>query len=459
MRLNDAFIQNAVPGIEILRASLPEPVSFSIDTRTLQKGDVFVALKGSQHDGHEFIDEAVRKGAAGIVVAHHKKKEVEKIPVGFVALVPDTFLFLVQLATAWRMQFTYPVVALTGSVGKTTTRQIVCNILGEHGMRYLATPGNHNTLLGVSLTILRMTSEYQVAVFELGINKRSEMAELAALVKPTTALITCVGHAHMEGLGSPIDVAAEKRMIFSQFTEKNIGIVNGDQPLLSHVSYPHPIIKFGTKTTNQIQARKIRIEEDHISCVIKIYGQKHKITLPTYHLGAVLNVLAAATLGYVLDVPVETIITAIQKKVIIPGRFEKCTLKMGRGFIINDSYNANPESMKAALLALQKLKTSGEKIAVLGDMLELGVNSPFWHRQLGRFLRKVPTLRKVVLVGSMVSWTKKTAPVGVAVEHVATWQEALDAVKSLIRDEAVILVKGSQGVGLGNLVHQLSNCT
>ena len=132
---------------------------------------------------------------------------------------------------------------------------------------------------------------------------------------------------------------------------------------------------------------------------------------------------------------------AIQKKFVVERRFEQLPLKAGKGVVIDDCYNASPESMKAALLALQKLETRAQKFAILGDMLELGVNSPFWHRQLGRFLRKVPTLKKVYLVGNLVEWTKKTVPVGLAVEHVATWQDALTMVKADLKDEAVVLVK------------------
>ena len=149
------------------------------------------------------------------------------------------------------------------------------------------------------------------------------------------------------------------------------------------------------------------------------------------------------------------IIEAIQEPIEVPGRFERRALKIGNGTIISDCYNANPESMKAALIAFQHIETSSAKIAVLGDMLELGINSPFWHRQIGRFFRKVPSLKKVILVGNLVQWVEKTLPLNVKAERVGTWQEAEHSLNQMIGErDHLILVKGSGGVGLLNLVER-----
>ncbi len=162
-------------------------------------------------------------------------------------------------------------------------------------------------------------------------------------------------------------------------------------------------------------------------------------------------------MGHILNIDHALIIKAIQEPIVISGRFEKRKLKNGKGIIINDCYNANPESMKAALAAFQSLDTALPKIAVLGDMLELGVNSPFWHRQIGRFLRKVPSLKKVLLVGNLVEWTEKVAPIGVQMMRVANWQQACDQLPEFIGDQEVImLVKASRGVGLSHLVDQFT---
>jgi UDP-N-acetylmuramoyl-tripeptide--D-alanyl-D-alanine ligase len=278
------------------------------------------------------------------------------------------------------------------------------------------------------------------------------MAELAKILRPTTSLITVIGHCHMEGLGSLADIALEKRDVFKYFTEKSIGIINGDQPILAQVSYTHPVIKFGSKTTNQIQARKIRPSSTHVYFVMKIYRQKYQVALSKPHTGIVFNALACTAIAQLLGVPNDIIVKGIQVPLEISGRFETRQLKKFKGVMINDCYNANPESMKTALLAFQNIETSAQKIAVLGDMLELGVNSPFWHRQLGRFLRKVSSLKKVILVGDMVKWTKKTVPVGLTVEMVPDWATAVTALETKLDQESVVLVKGSQGMGLRNLV-------
>lgn len=461
MRLDEHFFKNALQEVAIVQNNFPEDMSFCIDTRKLEKGDIFVALTGAVQDGHEFIEDAVKKGAAGLIIAQAKKNCLKTISEKIlsallVVIVPDTRVALIRLAAAWRSEFKYPVVCITGSVGKTSTKETLCNIFDVYGKHYVASAGNHNTVLGLALSILHMRPEHEMAIFELGINKRGEMKELVALAKPTIALITCIGHAHMEGLGSICDIAAEKRDIFSLFKEDNIGIINGDQPLLAHVSYSHPVVKFGSKTTNQIQARKVQQGSDCVSFILKLYGRKFKILLKTNHNGAVYNTLAAVALAHLLKIPTETIITAIQMPLVVAGRFEHRSLKAGNGIMINDCYNASPESMKAALLALQKIETPAQKIAILGDMGELGINSPFWHRQLGRFLRKVPSLGRVILVGSLVEWTKKTIPVNLPIDHVANWQEAVKLLETRPPNDSLILVKGSRAMGLDNLVTTLT---
>lgn len=461
MRFDENFIKKTLQDVSILYGSVPQDARFVIDSRLVQEGDIFIALAGKVHDGHAFIPDAFKNGAAGILIqdgGEHHLKKIDKsfLKTRFVAIVHNTLDALIELAHAWRSLFNIPIVGITGSVGKTSTKEMVAHIFDMHGMHYLASQGNQNTQIGVALNILRLRSEHEIGIFEVGIGNRGEMTKIAALLRPTMAVITGIGHSHMEGLGSINDIALEKRAIFSAFNERNIGIINGDQSILFNVSYPHPIVKCGTKMSNQIQARKIRIAGTHISFVLKIYGKKYSITLHKVHTGFVSNALSASAIAYLCGVPDETIVRAIETPIIVVGRFQEKKLKENKGMLIDDCYNANPESMKAALLAFQQIETQADKIAVLGDMLELGVNSPFWHRQLGRFLRKVPSLKYVILVGSMVEWTKKTVPLNIQVEHVASWHEAVAVLQKTLQGHAksVVLVKGSHGTGLSNLVKQ-----
>lgn len=454
------FIKNVLPDAIITHATFPADIAFAIDTRLLQPGEIFVALEGAQVDGHNFLQDALKKGAAGLLVAAQKKGLLAPLDAQLknklVIIVDDPMQAFIQLACAWRKQFTYPVVGITGSVGKTTTKEILKTILETNNVICMTSQGNQNTRIGVAINIFRMREYHQVAIFELGISKRGEMAELARILKPTTAVITNIGHAHMEGLGSLSDIALEKRDIFKFFDESSIGIINGDQSILTHVGYNHPMIKFGSKTINQIQARKIQSTPTGIQFVLKVYKEKHHIVLAQPHEGIVFNVLTATTAAYLLNVPIAKIVEGIQKPIKVTGRFEEKALTDKKGTLIHDCYNANPESMKAALLAFQKIDTRAQKIAVLGDMLELGVNAPFWHRQLGRFLRKVPSLQHVILVGDMVRWTKKTLPVTISVEHVLTWQEAIEKLEHKLTQESVILVKGSRAIALDNLVRKFT---
>jgi UDP-N-acetylmuramoyl-tripeptide--D-alanyl-D-alanine ligase len=461
MRFDQHFVKGVLPDAEIPYASFPQDVSFSVDTRTLQPGNIFVAVSGAQVDGHNFIGQALAKNAGGLFIAVHKKEllatlDQRQLKNILVIIVPDTLHAFIKLASAWRDQFTYPVVGITGSVGKTSTKEILKNILRLNDIPFIASEGNQNTRIGVAINIFNMRANHKVAILELGISKRGEMAELAKIARPTTAIITGIGHAHMEGLGSLADIALEKRDIFKYFTEASIGIINGDQPLLANVGYNHPVVKFGCKTINQIQARKIQSSGGSISFILKIYREKYTISLQHVHEGAVMNSLAATAAAYLLNIPVAGIIKGIQQQLQVAGRFEEKTLARKKGKIIHDCYNANPESMKAALLAFQKIETTGQKIAVLGDMLELGVNSPFWHRQLGRFLRKVPSLKYLILVGDMVKWTYKTVPVTVSVDIVQSWQEAVAKLEEKLAGESVVLVKGSRGIALDNLVQKFT---
>lgn len=462
MQLDKDFIKKVLPKVEFFGAEFNQNSTFSLDSRTIKKGDIFVALVGENCDGHDYIDQAFQRGARGVLIAQNKREilvnfEKKIIENKSCIIVEDPRQALIKLASSWRMQFTGPVIGITGSVGKTTTKEMIGNILSVNGTNYLLSSENQNTMLGVCLTLLRLRSEHKAAIIEMGVSRRGEMALMAEVVKPTSAVITCLGHSHMEGLGSLGDIANEKRTIFKFFKEDNIGIIYGDQSTLSEVAYTHPIIKFGCKTTNQIQARKIQITHDRTSFILKVYKDRARVELSTSHEGRVLNALAAASVGHLLGIQIQTIVTGIQKNLTVSRRFERRALRSNKGILIDDAYNANPESMKAALLALERVDSRGAKIAVLGDMLELGVNSPFWHRQLGRFLRKVPSLNHVILVGSLVKWTKGTVPNGITVDVVPSWQQAIKKVDEHLKQDSVVLVKGSLGMNLQGLVEAISD--
>jgi UDP-N-acetylmuramoyl-tripeptide--D-alanyl-D-alanine ligase len=456
MRLDEGFLKRVLPEAVVLHGTLDSDVTFSVDSRSIEATQLFVPLQGSRTDGHSFLEKALQTGA-GALISRDKKFLLDQLSPELVQkkciiVVADPFQALQTLAAAWRAQFSYPIVAITGSIGKTSTKEFIATILAKANKRCMVSHGNQNTLIGVALNMVRLHADHEVALFEVGISERGEMAQLAQLLHPTTAVITGVGHSHMEGLGTMSNIAVEKRDVFKYFGEASIGIINGDQPVLSNVGYNHPVIRFGTKTTNQIQARKIKIDDNHLSFVLKLYKEKYPLEFNQNHRGVITNSLAASAVAHFLGVDGPTIVQGLQEVPTRSQRFESCSLKGYRGTLIDDCYNASPESMKAALLALQELKTTGKKIAVLGDMLELGETGPFWHRQVGRFLRRTPSLSHLILVGDQVKWIEKTVPVGIKVEKVAGWQDAIERLKYSLENDAVVLVKGSRGMQLQNVV-------
>lgn len=459
MQLDERFVLTVLPKAVTFYNNFPKDPSFSIDTRSMKEGDIFVAISGSTSDGHAFLGDAVTKKASGFIVDQDKidllKPYQDYVKKGFVIAVPNAFDAFIALASAWRALFEKPIIAVTGTVGKTSTKELISQILKEARMEHIASRANENTILGAALNIFKLRKEHQAAVFEIGISNRGEMADIVEMVRPTTAVITNIGHQHMDGLGSLHDIAIEKRTIFKYFTEESIGIVNGDQSLLADVAYLHPVVKFGSKTTNQIQARKIRFNDSGVQFILKIYGEKYSVTIPRPHTGSVFNALAAAAAAHLLSIPHDCILRAIQQSVVVEGRFEEKKIKTG-GTLIHDCYNANPESMKSALMAFQLIKTDSKKIAVIGDMLGLGISSPFWHRQIGRFLRKISSVNRVILVGSLVSWIQKTAPLTVAIDRVDTWQNAKQLLEKEIDESVVVLVKGSHDTGLYKMVEELT---
>lgn len=456
MRLDKGFLTRVLPEAVVLQGSLEGDSTFSVDSRSIEPGQFFIPLQGARADGYSFLEKALSVGA-GALIAKDKKFLLDQIDPQILKnktliIVHDPLQALLSLASAWRALFLYPVIGITGSVGKTSTKDFITFLLTRANKHVLSSKDNQNTLVGVALNIARMNDKHDVAVFEMGISKRGEMAQIAQLLQPTNAVITYIGHSHMEGLGNLASIAVEKRDIFKYFNEASIGIINGDQAILSNVSYAHPVVRFGTKTTNQVQARKIKSDGEKLSFILKLYQEKYQIEFNKNHQGIINNALAAASVAYLLGVSGAIIAQGLCELPLRAQRFESCSLKGYRGVLIDDCYNASPESMKAALLALNDLKSSGKKIAVLGDMLELGQTGPFWHRQIGRFLRRVHSLQHLILVGEQAAFMEKTVPVRIKVEKVAGWQDAVERLKCSLEDDAIVLVKGSRGMQLQNVV-------
>lgn len=437
-------------------------LTFSIDSRTIQPGQGFFALKGPHFDGHDFIAAAAQRGASLVVgsnydavvsVAKNIKQQL------FVVIVSDVYQALVDLAKVYRASLKIPFVGITGSVGKTSTKEMFASMLDAAGVHAFSSFKNQNNTIGLPLNILNVSSDHACAVFELGISEKGEMAQLVDMLLPDIALITCIAHAHGEGLGGLQGIAAQKRLIFKNFNASNIGVVFGDQDILSNVAYPHPVSRFGFKIKNQVQARKVRSTTDDdgnliTTFTLKWYKKKVDVQFSGNHLGRVNNALAASTLAYLLDLSLDSVIQGLKQYQGVEGRFEVKQMKeQYQGSVINDCYNANPESMKAALMAFDEMQGYGQKVAVLGDMLELGAKELYWHRQIGRFLEHYDSINSVILVGKRAHHIAQTAPSQVSVMLAKDYKEAGKLLEKLLKKEkSLVLVKGSNGMQLARMV-------
>ncbi len=460
MQIDLDFIASVIPQAYLQgNAWMPE-AHYTIDSREIKPSEIFVALSGAKFDGHDFIQEALDNGASGFILQDAKKDLVlqkygKQLESKSVLFVPDTLQTLVDLARAWRKKFDIPVVGVTGSVGKTTTKEIIRNILKVADMNALVSSGNQNTMIGASLNILKMRPYHKVAIFEMGISEIGNMRNLAELIQPTLAVITQIAHAHMEGLGGLTAISKEKREIFSLFKEHNIGIINGDQKELTKISYRHPVVCFGKKRTNQIQARKIITDQNSIAFTLKIYKNSYSVVLPTCNQVRVINALAAVSIGYMLQIPDELLVKGIELPVVVKGRFEVMQSALGAE-IINDAYNANPDSVKAAIVAFDAYQTQKQKIMVLGDMLELGSDAAFWHRHIGRYLGKIRNLSKIILIGKYVQDMKKSLPYGVEYQSFDTVELAYSYIRSLAEDKNnVLLFKASNSMRFSYLIENI----
>lgn len=482
MLYNQFFIKSALPKAEfkVIDSTVDkffdnaEIESFCIDSRKINKNQFFVALEGERVDGHSFLEAVLKKGITGFLINKKKLELLNNIKSDLLKgclfiIVEDTLHALTELAKYWRQRFTYPIVGITGSVGKTTTKEILSNIFKVAEVPALISFKNQNTVIGLSLNILKMRNYHKVAAFEMGISHAGEMRELADVLRPTIGVITYISPAHTHGLGSLENVAKEKQQIFSFFNQNDVGIVCGDKEIISNFYHTFPVITFGQRTKNNIQARMIKRTKESVGCpcltdfetsfYLKLHSEKFKIRLTGNHISLINNSLAAASVANLLFVDSKFIVKGIESYKSFEARFEKRALTKQKGLLINDCYNASPESMKAAIKAFSYMKCDGKKIAVLGDMLELGEKSKFWHRQIGRFLSRSLDIDHVILVGKNAHFVAKTAPVILQTSIVKDWKEAKELLNNLLNDNsngALILFKASRGVGLDNIVKELS---
>ena len=413
------------------------------------------------------VVEAFQRGARFFVLEEKHLSFLQQLSpserVGLEAvIVPNVIEAFYSTATLWRTQAIMPVVAITGSVGKSTTKAMLETIFTNDGVHVFAAPGTQTTVREVALNIFNLSSKHMTAIFEVGVSKAGEMARCMQLLQPTMALITAVDAEHLHDLGSIDAVAEEKLQIFSQFSPSQIGIICGDYPQLSRRFFSHPVARYGIKgRKNVVVAKKIRtvVCNNHglaTRFLLKLYDREAEITLPGNHIGVVYAALAASTVSYFLHTPFEVLTSGLEKFRPVAGRFQVLELAAGRGILVNDSGNSSPASVRAAVTAFHGMHNHDRKIAVLGPMRELGERSVYWHRQIGRDLYNARSITHLVLIATESHEIARTAPATMKVSYVDNWQQAEQVLTSLMTDEpSLVLAKGSEHDGLGILVDRI----
>jgi len=426
----------------LLNGSPGTPIrGFSIDSRTLKKGDLFIAIKGNRFDGHDFIRDAFKKGASGIVIS--RNASFVPRPSSFVIKVKDTTKALGDIARYKRMRSKATVIAVTGSTGKTTTKDMISSILKKR-FKVLSAKGTENNHIGVPLTLLRLRDE-RFCVLELGMNHFGEIGYLASIALPDIGIITNIGPCHLQGIGDIEGVFRAKTELLRHMGKGSCLILNGDDTYLSRInSRSLHIVTFGTRAGNDTTAEAVTLGQGW--CRFKVDG-KYQMRLNLLGEHNVYNALAAVTAARLLKVDRRTIASALAGFKPPSGRLEA---KEANGVrIIDDSYNSNPLSLKSALLVLKNYKAGGRKILVNGDMLELGRMSAHFHGSIADMIEE-SEIDMLITVGRRSRNTYRAAKtkgfIKGSLHHFAKPRDAGRFLKKITGRGDVILIKGSRGI-------------
>ncbi|MYB34696.1 MAG: UDP-N-acetylmuramoyl-tripeptide--D-alanyl-D-alanine ligase [Gammaproteobacteria bacterium] len=424
--------------------------SVSIDSRSLSPGDLFVAIPGAVHDGHDFVGKSADSGAAGAMVSN-----LQSVPISQIR-VADTTQSLGMLARSWRERFSIPVLAITGSNGKTTVTRMVTSILSEIGA-CLSPERSFNNQWGVPLTLLGLNDSHRFAVIEMGTNGPGEIDYLSRLTQPTIALINNVSAAHVEGLGDVRQISRAKSEIFSGMGKRGTAIINLDDPFhgewQSHFKTCVPdgeILTFGLASEAMIRSENPNPDWQQSEFDLVIGQQTIHIVLPLPGIHNIHNAAASAALAYAAGADPESIRKGLENTSGAPGRLRRVRGIKGAE-LFDDSYNANPRSIMAAIDVLANYP--GKKILVLGEMAELGHAGPEYHREVGAYARQ-KHLDQFYCLGQQASELSASyvEGFGKGAVHASDADVLIDELIHQIDDNTAVLVKGSRSSRMESIV-------
>ena len=423
------------------------------DSRRIRPGSLFVPLVGDRFDGHAYINSALEAGAVACLTSYNREA---CRPDRFYIKVEDTEKALGALAAWYRKQFDIPFIGVTGSVGKTTCKDMIAAVLGAK-YRVLKTEGNHNNNVGMPLTLLNLDHTAEICVLEMGMDKFGEIDYLSGIVEPDMGVITNIGDAHIERLGSRENIFKAKCEMLPHLKKDGLLILNGDDPLLATLRGRTPVeTVFCGKTEGlDYQAQVTGGDgETHIHCRIRTPHMDREVCIPALGQHMVYPVLIAVALAERLGLTPEEIEQGISS--FVPTRMRMNIIRRADNMtILDDTYNANPQSMRAAISVLSDSRSSW-KVAILGDMLELGPFAPTLHNGVGCYLGKVHA-DCLIAVGDLAEHIAKGAiNAGVpAVYHFRTREEAKNVLKDVIRPDSTYLVKASRGMRMEEMTEAL----
>ena len=427
------------------------------DSRTIHPGSLFIPLVGERFDGHAYINAALEGGAAGCFTQRERESY---LPGKFYIKVDSTQRALRDLAKYYKKKFPIPVVALTGSVGKTTTKDMVAVVLGEK-YRVLKTEGNYNNNIGLPLTLLRLDRSCEICVLEMGMDRPGEIDYLGEIVQPDVGVITNIGDAHIERLGSRENIFRAKCELLPHIRPGGLVVLNGDDPMLASLRgrTPVPAVFCGREEGLEYRARRLEGDGDsRILCQMTTPRMDRQVEIPALGEHMIYPALIAAAIGERFGLTQDQIVEGILR--FVPTRMRMNILYRGDGIVIlDDTYNANPQSMRAAISVLSD-RRSQWSIAVLGDMFELGPLAPALHAGVGDYLGKAG-IDCLVAVGELAEHIAQGARnSGVPlVYHCKDKAEAKPVLDQLVRPGSTILVKASRGMELEELTAYLLSIT
>lgn len=418
----------------------------STDSRKIQPGNLFIALRGNTYDGHYFARQAIEKGAVGVIAEQFLEDVVPLI------LVPNTLEALKQLARFIRSRFSGPVIAVAGSAGKTSTKEMIGAIL-SHRYRVLKSFGNYNNVIGVSLTLFQLQKEHEVILLEFGTNHPGEIAELCTIAQPNVGLVTLIGPEHMEYFHTIEDVAKEELSLFRYLQDHNGTVVaNVDDQFVnafvSQTTSPQ-LYRYGFTGIPDLKGQILRWEKG--AAVMLISREEESVTVRLQAPGFPMaqNALAAAAVACVFQIPLEEVQSALEQflPLQIHGTGRLVLENIAGITVLNDTYNANPLSMKAALDTLINIPVTGQYFAVLGDMLELGEYTEQAHRDIIEYARRHNI--HLLTVGPL--FANATRRGMSTVTAVLCFEEALGWLLENVRRGDAVLFKGSRGLQMEKL--------